>query len=143
MPDRRIGFYPLLKGIYDRISAHALTSTYRIYNKTAPANAAFPYITYGTPYGMPHYMSAADIPLEDNIVMIHVWSKLDNDKEVSQMMDNISQALDLDNPSGTALTITGFTQLILTLDYADIIKDDSEPARIIRHGIMRVRAVMA
>lgn len=37
MPDRKIGFYPLLKGIYDRIKAHALTSTYTIYNEVALA----------------------------------------------------------------------------------------------------------
>lgn len=143
MPDRRIGFYPLLKGIYDRISAHALTSAYRIYNTTAPANTAYPYITYGTPYGGKYLGSAADIPLGDNIVLIHFWSELDTDKEVAQMMDNVSQALDLDNLSGTALTIPGFTQVILTLDYADIMVDDTESAKIIRHGILRIRCVMA
>ena len=143
MPDRKIGFYPLLKGIYDRIKDDDLTSEYRIYNINAPANTAFPYITYGTPYGGKHSMSAADIPLEDNVVLIHFWSKLDTDKEVAQMMDNVSQALDLDNLDGIALTIDGYTQVILTLDYADIIADDTEPAEIIMHGILRIRCVMA
>jgi len=139
MPDRKIGFYPLLKGIYTRIQ----TTGYTIFNKTVPADTAFPYITYGTPYGGKHPMSSADIPLEDNIVMIDFWSELDSDKEVAQMMDAVSQALDLDNPDGTALTIDGYTQIELNLDYADIIKDDTEPARIIRHGILRIRCVMA
>lgn len=143
MPDRKIGFYPLLKAIYDRIKADALTSSYRIYNVIAPANTAYPYITYGTPYGGKHFMSAADIPLEDNIVTIHFWGELDSDAVVSQMMDNVSQALDLDNKDGVALTITGYTQVILTLDYAEIIRDDTEPADIKMHGIMRVRCSMA
>jgi len=143
MPDRKIGFYPLLKGIYDRLAADPLTSGYTVYNQTAPDDTAFPYITYGTPYGGKHPLSAADTPLEDNIVMFHIWSELDSDKEVAEMMDNVSEALDLDNSSGTALTITGYTQVILSLDYVEIIKDDTEPARIIRHGILRVRCVMA
>ena len=63
--------------------------------------------------------------------------------EVAQMMDNVSQALDLDNLDGIALTIDGYTQVILTLDYADIIADDTEPAEIIMHGILRIRCVMA
>jgi len=143
MPDRKIGFYPLLKGIYGRIKADPLTLGYTIYNVVVPTNTTYPYITYGTPYGGKHLMSAAEIPLEDNIVMIHFWGELDSDKVVAQMMNNVSQALDLDNKDGTDLTIDGYTQVILTLDYAEIIRDDTEPADIKMHGIMRIRCVMA
>ena len=139
MATRKLGFQPLLRAIYDRIGTHALTSSYTRYNQ-APRNAAFPFITFGTPIGTESRMlGTRDTEAESNVVTVHVWSEKPGDKECSEMMDNIVQSL-----FGTALTITGyFNPVDVALDYSDIIIDTSEPSRIIRHGVLRFRFEMA
>lgn len=138
MATRKIGFYELMKAIYTRLTTDPLTSGYTVYNHV-PDDADFPFISYGQPYGgRSASFSAQDIAAEDNTVTIDVWSDYEGDKEVAQMMDNICQALD-----GSVLRPTGYTQLTGLLDYTDIIIDETEPAKILRHGIIRFRYNMA
>ena len=138
MAIRKIGFYPLMKAIYTRLTTDPLTSGYTITNKI-DHDLDFPFISYGRPYGgRSASFSAQDIAAEDNVVTFHIWSDLDGDKEASQMMDNICQALD-----ASALTPTGYTQVLGLLDFYDIITDETEPAMVLRHGILRYRFHMA
>jgi len=135
---RKIGFTELVTAIYTRLTTDDLTSDYDTYDYV-PNNATLPYISISSPIGTRSAsFSAQDTPAQDNIVMIHVWSDYKGTKECADMLDDIAQALD-----GTALSITGYTPVIAHLDYTDIIIDGTEPARPIRHGVLRFRVHMA
>jgi len=138
MVTRKVGFNELMKAVYKRLDTHNLTKNYTIHNY-APRNASFPYITLGTPIGArSDSFSAQDIPAEENVLTIHVWSDYKGDKEASDMIDNIVQAITSSN-----LSFDSYTELICLFDYADITIDDTEPAKPIRHGIVRFRVHMA
>jgi hypothetical protein len=54
-------------------------------------------------------------------------------------MDNIVQAI-----LGSGLTVTGYlTPYIAFLDMAELYVDDSVPTKLVRHGVMRFRFLMA
>jgi len=141
MGTRQIGFYPLMLAIYTRITTHALTKDYSIFNKVVPIGTSMPYIHYGTPIGGRSFsFGACDIEAEDNVVIFNVLSDLNGDKEASQMMDNICQAL---TSSDLDMSGNSYTAIQLLLDFADIMIDDSEPANPVRHGVLRFRIQMA
>ena len=138
MGTRKIGTYVLLKGVYDRLKAHALTSSYSTYNNV-PDDAEMPFIRVGDVTGTRSaQLGCDDIEGEENALTIHVWSNYLGDKEVEQMKDNITQAI-----TSSALTINGYTPVIFLLDAHNTIIDDTEPAEIVRHGWIRFICHMA
>lgn len=140
MATRKLGFSALLRAIYDRIDTHALTSSYTVYNVPAPRSTSFPFVTFGSPIGTESRMlGTRDTEGESNVVTVHVWSDVPGDKECADMMDNIVQAL-----TGTDLAVAEyFTPVDVALDYADIMLDQTDSTRPIRHGVLRFRWEMA
>lgn len=138
MGTRKLGTSVLQLAYYTRLTTHALTSAYRIYNHV-PDNAVWPYVSFGTPIGIRSAMiGACDIEGEENTMMVHVWSDYKGDKEAAEMMNNVVQAI-----TSSALSITGYTVVRCFLEYSDIIVDDTESAKIVRHGVMRFAHHMA
>lgn len=142
MAVRKIGFSLLMNAVYDLLDNDILTSKYRIFDhvpsEDKSINTSLPYVTIGTPYGVRSASgSADDTPMENNIINIHVWSDYKGHKECADMMDNICQAMD-----GATWTIGGYTVVISLLDYSNIFLDDTEPAVLLHHGIIRWRFEM-
>ncbi len=141
MPTRRLGFTALMTALYSRLTGHALTNTYTFYN-FVPINASFPYHVIGKPLGNESASyKTRDKEAEENIIQIDSWFDEESgrgDKACADAMNNIIQAI-----TGTALTITGYSNPDVFLDYSDILKDDTEPGKIFRHGIQRIRFEMA
>jgi hypothetical protein len=139
MATRKLGFQPLMQAIYTRLTTNALTNTYKVYNYV-PKTATMPFVSFGTPIGVrATSWITRDTQAEDNAITVHVWSMLEGDKEASQYMDNIVQAI-----LGSDLAVTGyFAPLIAYLDMAELFVDDTVPTRLVRHGVLRFRFVMA
>jgi len=139
MATRRLGFQPLMQSIYTRLTTHALTNAYTIYNYV-PKNAVMPYVSFGSPIGVRSIsFTTKDTQAEDNTVTVHVWSAAEGDKQASQYMDNIVQAI-----LGTDLAVLGyFAPFIAFLDMSELFIDDSVPTHLVRHGVMRFRFIMA
>ena len=139
MATRKLGFQPLMKAIYDRLTSNTLTSGYTIYNYV-PTNAVMPYISFGAPIGVRSTsFTTRDTQAEDNSITVHVWSAAEGDLEASQYMNNIVQAI-----LGSDLAITAyFAPFIAYLDMSELFIDDSVPTRLVRHGVMRFRFIMA
>lgn len=139
MATRKLGFQPLMQAIYTRLTTHGLTSAYHIYNYV-PQNAVMPYVSFGAPIGVRAIsFTTRDTQAEDNSVAIHVWSSAEGDKEASQYMNNIVQAI-----LGSDLAVTGyFAPFIAYLDMSELFIDDSIPTRLVRHGVLRFRFIMA
>lgn len=138
MATRKLGFQPLMKAIYTRLTTHALTSGYTIYNYVPPS-AAMPYVSFGAPIGVraTGYVTR-DSQVEDNSVTVHVWSTAEGDKEASEYMNNIIQAI-----LGADLSIIAyFPPIAAFLDMSELYIDDSVPTRLVRHGVMRFRFIM-
>lgn len=134
---RKLGFKPLLEAFYARLNTHALTMAYRVYNKgNVPNNVAWPYIAFGTPLGkIDDIFTTRDTDSEDNIIIVDIWSDYLGDTEISEMMDNVVQAI-----KSSPLAITGYYNPPLDfLDYADVIDDDTESGRPVKHGLLRFR----
>jgi hypothetical protein len=75
MTTRKIGYVALGTALYSRLTTHDLTKNYTIYDYV-PDNATLPYIVIGEHIGTrSSSLGAADTPGEDNIVIIHIWSK--------------------------------------------------------------------
>lgn len=141
MATRKLGFSPLLKAIYTRLTTNALTSGYTFYNHVKDG-AKMPYVTFGTPIGIRSIsFTTKDTEAEENVITIHVWSKGDDaegDKQASEYMDNVVQAI-----LGSSLTITGYNSPYkATLDMAELFIDDSNPLCLARHGVMRFHFIM-
>ena len=137
----KLGFKPLLDAFYYRLDNHALTTAYRVYNKGNVAkDVTWPYIAFGTPLGkIDDIFTTRDTDSEDTVVMVDVWSDYPGDTEISEMMDNIVQAI-----TSSSFTITGYHNPPLTfLDYADVIDDATEAGRPVKHGLLRFRFHMA
>ena len=139
MATRKLGFQPLMQALYTRLTTNALTSAYRVYNYT-PKSAAMPFVSFGSPIGVPATRwNTRDSAVEDNSITVHVWSVAEGDKEASQYMDNIIQAI-----LGSDISVVAyFTPFIAYLDMAELFIDDTVPTRLVRHGVMRFRFVMA
>ena len=138
MGTRKLGAYALLKATYTRLTNHASTSSYSTYNNV-PDNAEMPFIRIGDVTGVRSAkISNDDTEGEENSITIHVWSDSLSDKEASQMMDNVVQAM-----TSSSLSITGYTPVLFFFDSSSLIIDDTEPAHIVRHGWMRFVCHMA
>jgi hypothetical protein len=99
-----------------------------------------PYVSFGAPIGVRSTsFTTRDTQAEDNSVPVHVWSAKEGDKEASEYTDDIVQAI-----LGTDLVVSGyFTPFIAFLDMSELFVDDSIPTRLVRHGVLRFRFVMA
>ncbi len=138
MTTRLVGISVLEAALYTRLTTHALTSTYRIYNY-APASAALPYVSIGGPlYGRSESFYTREDAAEDIVLHVHIWSSYRGDKEAAEMMNNISSAV-----TSSALAPMGYTVMLGQNDFAQIMIDDSDPNQILRHGILRLRFQMA
>lgn len=141
MPTRKLGFTALLTAVYSRLTTHALTNTYTFRNYVKRSDA-MPYHVIGKPKGHESLSyKTRDTEAEENIIQIDSWvdeTSGKGDKPCLGMMNNIIQAI-----TGTALTITGYSNPDVFLDYSDILEDDTEPGKIIYHGIIRLRFEMA
>ena len=139
MATRKLGFSPLMKALYTRLITHALTNTYTVYNYV-PATAVMPYVSFCAPIGVRSTsFTTRDSEVEENSVVVHVWSSIEGDKQASEYMDNIVQAV-----LSSGLTITGyFTPYLAQLEMSELFIDDSVPTRLVRHGVLRFRFVMA
>ena len=123
-----------MTAIYDRLKAHTLTKDYQIANRISPYKK-FPYIRIGSPLGSRSVMfSSRDTEAEDNVINIHVFSDASHDYEAADIMDNIVQAI-----TSSDIAIAGYSNKYLYIDHAEIFVDDTEPARPIAHGLVRVR----
>lgn len=138
MAIRYLGFWDLQQAVYIRLTTHALTLGYSTYNYV-PDNTPMPYISFG---GFSSVDSATFSSraawVEDNIFMVHVWSDYLGDREAAEMMDNIIQAI-----TNAVLVVGGCNTHILRHDYSEIIIDDTEPAVIVRHGVIRFRVIIS
>lgn len=138
---RKLGFKPLLEAFYYRLDNHVRTTDYRIYNKgNVPDNVEWPYIAFGTPIGkIDDIFTTRDADSEDNVVIVDIWSDYPGDDEISEMMDNIVQAI-----KSSPLSIDGYHNPPLTfLDYADVLDDTTESGKLIKHGLLRLRFHMS
>jgi len=141
MTTRKLGFKQLLDAFYKRLDEHDLTKDYRVYNKGNVENdVVWPYIAFGTPIGGPSAsFTTRDTEAEDNVVIVDAWSKYPGDKEISEMMNNVVQAI-----TSSALSITDYDDpYIAILDYSDIIDDSAESGGPVKHGVARFRFQMA
>jgi hypothetical protein len=137
---RKIGFAPLSKAVYARLTTHALTLAYRVFThmpvEDKSKNISWPYVVIGSHIGIRSFsFTTRDTNAEDNSIQVSVRSKYKGDKEASEMMDNICQAL-LSSP----LTITGYDNPYLALlELANIFTDGTEPSDIVYNGVIRFR----
>lgn len=141
MTTRKLGFKPLGDAVYDRIDNHVLTSTYRIYNAgNVPDRVTWPYIAFKIMMGnISDSFTCRTSEAETNIVLFDFWSDYAGDLEVSQMMDNVIQAM-----TSSALVISGYdNSYIIFLDHAEILDDETDSGKPVKHGIVRVRVEMA
>ena len=139
MATRKLGFQPLMYAIYDRLKVtDPVTKNYRIYNYV-PKDAVMPYISFGAPIGVRSTsFTTRDTQAEDNSITVHVWSAAEGDKEASEYMDDVTQAI-----LGSDLAVTAyFAPIIAHLDMAELFIDDSVPTRLVRHGVLRFRFIM-
>lgn len=141
MPTRELGFTDLMTAVYSRLTTYALTLAYSFFNHV-PKGTAYPYHVIGRPTGVYNAMySTRDTEAEDNAFQVDSWvSKTSGkgDKACADMQNNIVQAL-----TSSALSITGYNNIYLNLDYADILLDPENPELLLRHGILRFRIDMA
>lgn len=138
MTTRLVGISVLEAALYTRLTTHALTSAYRIYNYV-PADAVLPYVSIGGAlYGRSESFYTREDAAEDIVLHVHIWSSYRGDKEAADMMNNISSAV-----TSSALAPMGYTVMLGQNDYANIMIDDTDPNQILRHGILRLRFQMA
>lgn len=139
MATRKLGLTALMRALYDLLEADADVTAYAVYNH-APRTAAFPYITFGTPISTESRMlGSRDTEAESNVVTVHCWSDEAGDKQCSDMMTHVIDAV-----FNTSFTVAGyFAPVDIALDYAEIMIDLADPSRPVRHGILRIRVEMA
>ena len=142
MPLHKFGVVELIAALYTRLTTDALTSTYTVYQAgSVPLSPSpeFPYVTIGGLLGgKSGGFTSRDIKGEDLVIHAHVWSDAGKDDEAGDMMDNIIQAV-----TGTDLSLTGYTTLIGIHDFSQLMIDDTDPSRLLRHGVIRFRFQVA
>lgn len=142
MPTRQLGFSALSAAVYTRLTTDALTLAYSFY-EWVPRGTAMPYHVIGKFLGRESLsFNTRDTEAEENIVQIDSWvdeSSGKGAKTCQDMMNNIVQAM-----TNAALVITGYdNSYLIFLDFANVLKDDTEPGKTIQHGILRFRVEMA
>lgn len=138
MPTHKIGSSVVLAAIYSRLTTDPLTSSYAVYNQP-PANISFPYVVISDLIsGKSFDWTSRDIKAEEHSIAIHVWSEYEGDKEASDMMDAIAQAI-----TASDLSISGYTSLKCIVEFSEVLVDMETEGRYLRHGIIRFRVHIA
>ena len=139
MPARKFGGAELIKAVITRLKADALTSSYSIYNYV-PDTATLPYIRVAAPMGgRSDKFGSRDFETEENTLAIDIWSDYMGSKEVAQIMNNIVQVL----TGVSTFAMTGYpSPPLVSLEYHELMVDDAEPGRVMRHGIQHYIAHM-
>jgi len=137
---RQLGFSALMTDVYFVLTN--LIPGYTFYNHV-PQNATMPYHVIGQPLGRESLMfNTRDTEAEENIIQVDSWvdeTSGKGDKPCADMMNNIVQAL-----TTGPFVIAGYDNSYdVFLDFANILKDDTESGKIIRHGTLRFRVHMA
>ncbi len=123
----------LQKAIFDALGANAgLTAMIgtRIFDH-APANVAFPYITFG--HTSVYDWSTGTENGAEQLFTLHVWSKGKGKKEALEIMEIAREALH-DAP----LDLDGHRLVNMRLEFSEARYDDRNEAH---HGLLRFRAV--
>jgi len=123
----------LQKAIFAALGANAaLTSVVgtRIFDH-APANAAFPYITFGRT--SVYDWSTGTESGTEQLFTLHVWSKSKGKKEVLEIMELARETL-----HDAALELEAHRLVNLRLEFSEARYDDRNEAH---HGLLRFRAV--
>lgn len=111
-------------------SVVALLGAAKIFDR-APANVAFPYITFGRT-GVYDWSTATETGNE-HLVTLHVWSKAKGKAESLAVIEAATARLhDAD------LTLHGYQLVNLRLEFSEMRFDDDLS---VYHGLMRFRAV--
>jgi hypothetical protein len=135
MAIRQIGISAVEAAVYTRLTTSAYMTGYttKVYN-FVPDGTAMPYIRFGDAIdGRDSMFSSRDNAPEEIAFNVHVWSNYAGDKEAGDIMTVVCQALE-----SSDLSVTGYSTLWnARLDYSEIMIDDTEPARPVRHGVMR------
>jgi Protein of unknown function (DUF3168) len=123
----------LQKAIFEALGANvalaALVGT-RIFDH-APANAAFPYITFGRT--SVYDWSTGTENGAEQLFTVHVWSKGKGKKEVLEIMELARSTL-----HDTSLDLEGYQLVNMRLEFSEARYDDRNEAH---HGLLRFRAV--
>ena len=123
----------LQKAIFETLGANAaLTEVVgtRIFDH-APANAAFPYITFGRT--SVYDWSTGTESGTEQLFTLHAWSKSKGKKEVLEIMELARETLH-DAP----LDLDGHRLVNLRLEFSEARYDDRNEGH---HGLLRFRAV--
>ncbi|GAG84043.1 unnamed protein product [marine sediment metagenome] len=145
MGTRKLGFSALMTAIYLNLNTtEPLTNTYTFYNHV-PRNATMPYHVISQPLGRESLMfNTRDTEAEENIIQIDSWfdeTSGKGDKPCADAMNNIVQGMT--NAPLVMITAGYDNSYLVFLDFANILKDDTESGKIIRHGTLRFRVHMA
>lgn len=132
---RKIGISAVNTSVVTRLKTDSNTIAYvaKIFNNV-PNGTAMPFVHVTGYLDRPSAMFASrDFAPEDVSLQVHVWSDYAGDYEAATYMDNICRAL-----TNARLSVEGYTNLYnAVLEYSDILIDNSEPSRPVRHGVLR------
>ncbi|RLP25304.1 DUF3168 domain-containing protein [Mesorhizobium sp. YM1C-6-2] len=123
----------LQKAIFGALGANAALTALvgtRILDH-APANVAFPYITFGRT--SVYDWSTGTESGAEQLFTLHVWSKAKGKKEALEIMDLVRGTL-----HDAALELEGHNLVNLRLEFSEARYDDRNEAH---HGLLRFRAV--
>lgn len=123
----------LQKAIFGTLGANAALTALvgtRILDH-APANVAFPYITFGRT--SVYDWSTGTESGTEQLFTLHVWSKAKGKKEALEIMEAARQTL-----HDAALELEGHSLVNLRLEFSEARYDDRNEAH---HGLLRFRAV--
>ena len=124
----------LQKAIFDALGASAALAALvgtRVFDH-APANAAFPYITFGRT-SLYDWSTGTESGTEQ-LFTLHVWSKAKGKKEALEIMELARGTL-----HDAALELEGHELVNLRLEFSEARYDDRNEAH---HGLLRFRAVV-
>lgn len=124
----------LQKAIFATLAADAALSAAlgadRIFDQ-APANVAFPYVTFGRT--SVYDWSTGTEKGTEQLFTLHIWSKAKGNKEALEIMELIRAKLD-----DAALALDSHQLVNLRLEFAEARYDDD---LTVHHGLLRFRAV--
>ena len=124
----------LQKAVFSALTADAaltaLLGGQKIFDQ-APANAAFPYLTFGRTSIFD--WSTGTESGSEQLFTIHVWSKAKGKKETLEIMEAARARLD-----DAALALAGHHLVNLRLEFAEARYDEDLS---VHHGLLRFRAV--
>lgn len=123
--------YELQSAIYTRLNGNI--GGFKIFNGL-PSDGSYPAISFRV--GVVTDRSAKSSPGETYIIQFDCWSKLQNDKEVSQMFDQILQQITTSaDPIPNLLTTTNFNIVNQFLFNKTVFHDIDGRTR---HGVLQI-----